>query len=197
MSLSVPGGSSAVGALMVGAPLASRTTRTRPSVPPRTTKPSSAVRLNAIAIGVVLKSFWPTFSNWTPLFMLSVSPVSTRVVTLNTLSRPWTLTLNRNGPLGEAPTLGTYALAPLIAMPCSTFGNAPVANVKVGGSVAGMRSSTEPFELKPVLAIGLSTTVPRMVSVADEIVVTRPSLPSSRPSFWSIVRASGRSSARK
>jgi hypothetical protein len=51
--------------------------------------------------------------------------VSTRVVTLNTLSRPWTLTLKRKGPLGEAPTLGTNARLPLIAMPCSRFEKHP------------------------------------------------------------------------
>ena len=47
--------------------------------------------------------------------------------------------------------------------------------VNVGGSVAAMRSSAEPFDLKPVSAIGFNTTVPRTRSERDEMTVTRPS----------------------
>ena len=77
----------------------------------------------------------------------------------------------------------------------SKFGKAPVVKVKVAGSVAPMRSSTEPFDLKPASASGLSLTVPLTSKSLPESMTTRPSFPSSRPSFSTTERVSSRSCA--
>ena len=119
------------------------------------------------------------------------------MVVSNTESNAWTLTLKRTGPLGDEPTLGRYACVPLMTMLSSRLGKHPVTKVNVAGSVATIRSRTEPLDLKPVSASGLRTTVLITRLDAREMTVTRPSLPSSRPCFSATERVSLRSSDRK
>ena len=112
--------SGAVGGLIVGCPR-------RPASPAaagrsrRATKPSS-VLLKAIVNGLVLNSRVPTGSNWTPRFMLSVGSPASCVVSIVD-SQPWTLTLNRKGPFGDAQ-IWEVAHVSLMTIPSSRLGSA-------------------------------------------------------------------------
>ena len=101
-----PGSPETSGAFMLGFPVASRTTRTKRFVAAETTKPSSALCLNAIAIGLVMNNRVAADSNWTPLFMLMVRPASTSWSASMTDRKAWTFTVKRKGPLGDEAVLG-------------------------------------------------------------------------------------------
>src|SRR5262245_1822231 len=136
------------------------------------------------------KSFFsPGGSKLIPRFMLIVwtwpfARPSASDATSITDRNAWTLTLKRTGPSAEAALLGRYARSPLMTTLLRVFGKAPVMNepsaafVTQVGSVAPLilQASAEPFDLKPVSAIGLSVTVLITPSLAVEMTVTRPSL---------------------
>ena len=95
------------GGWMLAAPVPSSVTRRSRLVAPRATNPSAAERLKATMKGLVLKSFLPAGSKFTPAFMFSVAKASTSRVVSMTARQLCTFTLNRNGPFGEEQVLVT------------------------------------------------------------------------------------------
>ncbi len=116
-----------------------------------------------------------------PRFMLIVCATppatpSASVVVSSTLRHDCTLTLNRTGPSADAQVFGRYARLPLITTDCSMFGDAPVTTSNTGGFFAAIFFSAEPFDLKPVSAIGFSTACLISLWSPVPITATRPSL---------------------
>src|SRR5262245_10652892 len=97
----LPGSSAFRGALTVGTPLASSSTRSSRLVAARATKPSFALCLKATASGLVLNRRLPIGSKFTPRFIFKVGTSSVLFVISIVDKQLWTLTLNRDGPLGE------------------------------------------------------------------------------------------------
>src|SRR5262249_1229035 len=136
------------------------------------------------ANGLVLNSFLPTGSKFTPTFMLSVGNASDFWSVSIVERQLCTLTLNRNGPFGDEQVPGTYARSPLIVIDSSRFGKPPETLSKT--VVSGSRLSVLPSDRNaaPTSGSGARWTSPITWWLFPLMTVTRPSRPSSAPSRW-------------
>jgi hypothetical protein len=128
---------------------------------------------NSIAHGTAKNSWVAAASRLTPRFMLMVCVRRPRCLRcraeIDHRQQRLDVHVEAHRAVGRSADVGHVGTVALDDDVVELVRERPVANVKVGGLVAATWFSTEPFELKPVLASGWSTTSPITLSFLTEI----------------------------